>query len=455
MTARTARAGRRGPAWRPPRRTAGAPGGTAGGRPGSRRPGTPAASARSFHSPESALSTSSKPRSSRSAVSAPRSAGCSQARDLIPVSITRRRAGRASRSHRRHPMPPAHGRHSVVLAGTSYSHDLRSAAAPSTSRSARLGRPSAANARSSAAPSGQRRLASASPSRPSARSSRSSRRARDEDREGQLGADRPPRRAHPFHHQNIAVPVAAHPRTARPPSRTAGSCPAGRAAAAPAPTLQPGPEGDLVVPPVEQVVGVHDSPTPAPAARSAPASRPANVVLPAPPGRRPRPAAPPPAAPAAPSTARPAPQTSRPRRRSDRRRPSGRHRGGPRRDERQAGRGAVLDQAPERVGVEVLLDQVAEQVERRVPGRAANSVSGATVKPCRPASRAAAVQKRPAEPVRLERAVPVGTERRCPAPRPPVDRRVARSAARGPARATRTRGGSRTRRTGGPEARSR
>src|SRR4051794_41581574 len=53
---------------------------------------------RSFHMPNRPRTTSSNPRSSRSAVSAPRSAGCSHARELIPVSVVRDLAGRLSSS---------------------------------------------------------------------------------------------------------------------------------------------------------------------------------------------------------------------------------------------------------------------------------------------------------------------------------------------------------------------
>ena len=49
--------------------------------------------ARSRNTPDIVLSSTSKPLSLRSATSAPRSAGCSQARELMSVRVTRARAG--------------------------------------------------------------------------------------------------------------------------------------------------------------------------------------------------------------------------------------------------------------------------------------------------------------------------------------------------------------------------
>ena len=67
---------------------------TAGGRPGCRWPGTASRKPARSTCRRTPCSTSSKPRSSRSAIRAPRSAGCSQARELMPVSVIRRRAAR-------------------------------------------------------------------------------------------------------------------------------------------------------------------------------------------------------------------------------------------------------------------------------------------------------------------------------------------------------------------------
>jgi hypothetical protein len=56
-------------------------------------PRTTSRNARSLKSPDTAFSTVSNPLSLRSATSAPRSAGCSQAAELMSVRVTRDRAG--------------------------------------------------------------------------------------------------------------------------------------------------------------------------------------------------------------------------------------------------------------------------------------------------------------------------------------------------------------------------
>ena len=206
--ARTARAARRRRASRRPRRSAGGPAGTAGGRPGSRCPGTPAARPARSTCRKNAFSTSSKPRSSRSAVSAPRSAGCSQARELIPVSVTRRRAGRFSRRRSSSvPVPRCPGGSIVRFvrrARRQIPFVLPIVHAPPPRR------PGGRRARRC------RRRRSAGPRRPPALKVRPKRNfvppvagqrpgqaqlggRGDEDRQAQLRADHPARRADPFH----------------------------------------------------------------------------------------------------------------------------------------------------------------------------------------------------------------------------------------------------------------